>query len=237
MTTNGEHRLNPSTLSSGDLDRAASPKARKAASPRSFREHYASSTHRPQNGDNPSEDGQNESEAETVVLDDAKDHSTGKKKVIKTERDDDDVAPLRSAKESSRPSSVAPNGHKTSSSEGKENRTNGIKHASEHETKSIPTSPSSRTASRHTKETSPADSAKSANHSVTSPAQNSSIRGRSASTMESRKRKLREESHPKALEPPRQKAKTEAPKDHHAHPTSPDTPGIGRPHKRSQSTQ
>lgn len=237
MTTNGEHRLNPSTNPTGDRDRAPSPKARKTASPRSYREHYPSSVHRPQNGDNHSEDGQNESEAETVVLDDTKDYSTGKKKVIKTERDDDDVAPLRSAKGESRTSSVAPNGHKTSVLEGKENRVNGVKSASENDTKSVPTSPSSRTASRHTKETSPADSAKSPNHSVTSPAQNTAIRGRSASTMESRKRKQREESHPKALEPPRQKAKTEAPKDHHAHPTSPDTSGLGRPHKRSQSTQ
>ncbi|KAH7135663.1 hypothetical protein B0J11DRAFT_398378, partial [Dendryphion nanum] len=183
---------------------------------------------RPQNGDNASEDGQNESEAETVVLDDAKDLSATKKKVIKTERDDDhdDAARLRSTKEHSRPRSLVPNGRKNSISEGKEVRTNGAKHGSDRDAKSVPTSPSSRTASRHAKETSPG----------TSPVQ-SGTRGRSASTVDSRKRKLREESHPKALEPPRQKAKTEAPKESRIQPTSPDAPGVGRPHKRSQSTQ
>ncbi|KAF1979302.1 hypothetical protein BU23DRAFT_549316 [Bimuria novae-zelandiae CBS 107.79] len=176
-----------------------------------------------QNGANSDDDALNESEAETVVLDHKTDRAEGE--VIKTERsDDDDAARLRSVKE-------AVIGRSAS-----HGRSNGIKHGSDVDVKSpVPTSPSSRTTSRHTKETSPTDSARSPVHSAASPPQPTG-RGRSASTVESRKRKMRDESHPKALEPPRQKAKIDGTREMRQ-PTSPATPGLGRPHKRSQSTQ
>ncbi|KAL5449002.1 hypothetical protein PMIN07_007711 [Paraphaeosphaeria minitans] len=176
------------------------------------------------------DDAANESEAETVVLDLKTDADHAEAKVIKTERsddddaDDDDAARLRFVKE-------AVNGRRHSV-----DRPNGAKHGSDADAKSpVPTSPSSRTTSRHTKETSPTDSARSPVHSAASPPRPMG-RGRSASTVESRKRKLRDESHPKGLEPPRQKAKTEGVREMRQ-PTSPATPGLGRPHKRSQSTQ
>lgn len=177
-----------------------------------------------QNGQHSDDDQPNESEAETVVLDLKSDHPEGPK-LIKTERsDDDDAARLRSVNE-------AVNGRRDS-----HDRPNGTKHGSDADVKSpVPTSPSSRTTSRHTKETSPTDSARSPVHSAASPRQ-PAVRGRSASTVESRKRKVRDDSHPKSLEPPRQKAKTEGIREMRQ-PTSPATPGLGRPHKRSQSTQ
>ncbi|PSN67956.1 hypothetical protein BS50DRAFT_572938 [Corynespora cassiicola Philippines] len=191
-----------------------------------------------QNGDHSDDDTQNVSEAETVVL--SKDDDPKEPKVIKTERpdDDDDAARLRAVKESSRARSPAVNGRKSLTAEAKDVKVNGAKHGSERDAKSpVPTSPSSRTASRHTKDTSPADSAKSPIHSTTSPS-HPATRGRSSSAVESsRKRKLRDDSHPKSLEPPRQKAKTEGLKELRTHPNSPATPGLGRPHKRSQSTQ
>ncbi|KAI0576184.1 Arp Ankyrin repeat [Pyrenophora tritici-repentis] len=88
-------------------------------------------------------------------------------------------------------------------------------------------------AARHIKEGSSQDSGKSPAPSALSPTQ-TTTRGRSASTVENRKRKLRDESFPKSFEPPRQKARTEGLKDA---PNSPATPAFGRPHKRSQSTQ
>ncbi|ORY14924.1 hypothetical protein BCR34DRAFT_559700 [Clohesyomyces aquaticus] len=254
MTSNGDAVLNPSSTSATSLDRSAgahphvspppqtsSPKAARPASPPSAKSN-SPSTNRPQNGYNSSEDGEgeNESEAETVVLGNSNDDGAQSNKVIKTERDDDDdvdVNVVRSAKEGSRARSPVLNGRKTSSSDGRDPKANGAKHGSERDAKSpIPTSPSSRTTSRHTKETSPADSPTSPVHSTTSPSQ-PTTRGRSASTVENRKRKLRDESNPKLLEPPRQKAKTEGPRDHRNQPTSPATPGLGRAHKRSQSTQ
>ena len=177
-----------------------------------------------QNGANSDDDAPNESEAETVVLDHRNDCTEAK--VIKTERndDDDDAARLRSVKE-------AVNGTRPL-----HDRPNGIKHPSDLDLKSsVPTSPTSRTTSHHAKETSPVDSARSPLHAATSPLRQTA-RGRSASTVDSRKRKLRDDSHPKGLEPPRQKAKTEGVRDMRQ-PTSPATPGLGRPHKRSQSTQ
>ncbi|KAF2264939.1 hypothetical protein CC78DRAFT_215735 [Lojkania enalia] len=255
MTSNGDAVLNSSSISAGQLDVpsrnpnplpspslptvATSPKARKTTSPGSARDKRPSSS-RAQNGDHASDDGQNESEAETVVLGDTKDDSAKEKKVIKVERnDDDDAARLRSIKEASHARSPPANGRKNSDPDAKEAKVNinGAKNGSERDARSpVPTSPSSRTASRHTKETSPADSAKSPVHSNTSPSY-PSTRGRSSSTVESRKRKLRDESGAKSLEPPRQKAKTEGLKDLRNHPTSPATPGLGRNHKRSQSTQ
>ncbi|KAJ8107535.1 hypothetical protein OPT61_g8800 [Boeremia exigua] len=92
----------------------------------------------------------------------------------------------------------------------------------------VPTSPS--TGSRQTKDTSPVGSPP---RPTLSPTQ-TSTRGRSASTVESRKRKMRDEFG--KLEPPRQKAKTEGLKDR-TQPNSPATGAFGRPHKRSQSTQ
>ena len=223
MTSNGDPVLNASSL-------PGTPPPPKAASP-------SSKENRPlhQNGnhDHDRDDAQNESEAETVVL-------SPEKRVIKTERndDDDDAARLRSIKEESRARSPLSNGHNghRRSSNGKEVRVNGAKHGSERDAKSpVPTSPSSRTTSRHTKDTSPTDSNKSPVASAHSPTQ-TTTRGRSASTADNRKRKLRDESFPKSIEPPRQKAKTEGLKDSRQ-PNSPATPGFGRPHKRSQSTQ
>lgn len=245
MTSNAEAALNPSSISAGPVvpppsppTLASSPKPPKTASPASLKDKQ-SSTYRLQNGDHTDDDGQNVSEAETVVLADAKDSGAKEKKVIKKERDDDDDDParLRSIKEHPRARSPATNGRKNSASEAKDVKVNGAKNGSERDAKSpIPTSPSSRTTSRHTKDTSPTDSAKSPVQSTTSPPL-PSTRGRSSSTIESRKRKLRDDSNPKSLEPPRQKAKTEGLKDSRANPTSPATPGLGRPHKRSQSTQ
>ena len=244
MTSNGESVLNPSSAPVAALSdqqhrahqrspprpTAASTKA--ASSPSTADKQPAS--RRMHNGDASAEDGENESEAETIMLSPAK-------KAIKTERDDDDND-NSAIREHVRARSPFPSGRKHLSLEEKSIKTNGAKHGSEHDAKSpVPTSPSSRTTSRHTKETSPADSAKSPVQSTTSPSQ-PTTRGRSSSTVEtveSRKRKLRDESNPKSLEPPRQKAKTEGLKDR-TQPGSPPTPGVGkpgRPHKRSQSTQ
>ncbi|KAF2249511.1 hypothetical protein BU26DRAFT_519555 [Trematosphaeria pertusa] len=232
MTSNGEAVLNPSSISAATLNDATPRPDSKPASP-SPREKPAPKEH-VQNGEDAADDAQNESEAETVVLDPKDDR--GDRKVIKTENnDEDDAARLRSVKEDSRTRSPTTNGRRPSRDD-KVVKVNGAKHGSERDVKSpVPTSPSSRTASRHTKETSPADSVRSPAPSAASPPQPAG-RGRSASTVESRKRKLRDESNPKALEPPRQKAKTEGLKDLRQ-PTSPATPGLGRPHKRSQSTQ
>lgn len=213
MTSNGDPVLNASSLPSepaGDHVRSTPPPP-KAASP-------SSKENRPlhQNGDHDHDDAQNESEAETVVLGSRGDDSP-EKRVIKTERndDDDDAARLRSIKEESRAHSPLGNGP-VRPSNGKEAKTNGngngAKHGSERDAKSpIPTSPSSRTTSRHTKTTSPTDSNKSPVASAHSPTQ--TTRGRSASTTtDSRKRKIRDD-FPKSIEPPRQKAKTEGLKE------------------------
>ncbi|KAF2686208.1 hypothetical protein K458DRAFT_260261, partial [Lentithecium fluviatile CBS 122367] len=235
MSSNGDTVLNPSSISAGSLDAPRSPPAVRpdstAASP-STKERVPSAETL-QNGDNDADDAPNESEAETVVL--GRDDRS-ETKMIKAERsDDDDAARLRAVKEASRARSPATNGRRTSRDES-ETKVNGAKHGSERDAKSpVPTSPSSRTTSRHTKDTSPADSARSPGHSAGSPPQPTG-RGRSASTFESRKRKLRDDAYPKALEPPRQKAKTEGVRDLRQ-PTSPATPGLGRIHKRSQSTQ
>jgi ankyrin repeat protein len=180
------------------------------------------------------QDAEGESEAETVVLS-RDDDNPVENNMIKTERIDDDehddgdaASRLRSIKQESRPHSPQPNGRRRSSN-GNHVRING-------DAKSpVPTSPSSRTASRNTKDTSPNDSAKSPVRSAISPTQ-ATTRGRSASTVENRKRKSRDDSFPKSFEPPRQKARTEGLKDARP-PNSPATPGFGRPHKRSQSTQ
>jgi ankyrin repeat protein len=219
MTSNGDPVLNASPRP-GTPPRSAP----KAASP-------SSKENRPQlhNGSDDHDDAQNESEAETVVL-------SPEKRVIKTERTDDDngAAHLRPLREESRAHPPLTNGHRRSS-HGNEVRINGAKHGSERDAKSpVPTSPSSRTTSRHTKDTSPTDSNKSPVQSAHSPTQ--ANRGRSASTADSRKRKVRDDSFPKSIEPPRQKAKTEGLKESR-HPNSPATPGFARLHKRSQSTQ
>jgi hypothetical protein len=144
----------------------------------------ASNTHHAQDDDN-------ESEAETVVL--SRDDDPSDKKLIKTERLDDDDDRLHS-----------PPSARRRSSDAKHPPVNGQhKHDPEHDN-DAPTSPSSRTTSRHAKDTSPPDSP---NRPVLSPA----ARGRSASTVENRKRKVRDEF--KTIEPPRQKAKTEGLKD------------------------
>ncbi|KAF2009266.1 ankyrin [Aaosphaeria arxii CBS 175.79] len=251
MTSNGDASLNPSdqaTVAAGaPTHRAASPATQNTAPPASLRDGQPSP--RPsRNGENTQDDAQNESEAETVVLDDAKDSTSKEKKVIKMERDDDDdddnAAKLRSIKESSRTRtrtrSPIANGRRHSVSDAKELKEvklNGARRGSDPDGKSPPpTSPGNRTHSRHAKDASPDDSVKSPVLPTTSPTQHAT-RGRSSSITESRKRKLRDESHTKSLEPLRQKAKTEGLKELRTQPNSPATPGVGRPHKRSQSTQ
>ncbi|KAF2449942.1 hypothetical protein P171DRAFT_428062 [Karstenula rhodostoma CBS 690.94] len=224
MNSNGDATVNSPTTHPATRDERAAPTALAAAAspPRQPKPSLGAL----QNGAHDDhDDAANASEAETVVLDSKADEDRAEAKVIKTERsDDDDGVRLRSVKE-------AVNGRRHSL-----DRLNGAKHGSDADAKSpVPTSPSSRTTSRHTKETSPTDSARSPVHSAASPPQPTG-RGRSASTVESRKRKLRDESHPKGFEPPRQKVKTESVREMRQ-PTSPATPGLGRPHKRSQSTQ
>jgi ankyrin repeat protein len=235
MTSNGDPVLNASSLPAASIDgrphNTPSPRqtTSKAASPSSKENRPL-----PPNGDHEHDDAQGDSEAETVVIGSRGDDSP-QKKVIKTERnDDDDDARLRAIKEGSRAHTPLSNGQRRPSN-GKEIKINGAKHGAEREGKSPPTSPSSRTTSRHTKDTSPTDSNKSPVRSTLSPTQNH-VRGRSVSTAENRKRKLRDESFPKSIEPPRQKARTEGLKESRQ-PVSPATPGFGRPHKRSQSTQ
>ncbi|KAH7070449.1 hypothetical protein BKA63DRAFT_518452 [Paraphoma chrysanthemicola] len=238
MTSNGDPALNASSLpvvKPSNLPRrtpSPRPAAPKAASPSSKENRPL-----PQNGhhdhDHDHDDAQNESEAETVVL--GRGDDSPEKKVIKTERTDNDAARLRSIEEESRAHSPVTNGRRRSSNS-KDVKSNGTKHGSERDAKSpVPTSPSSRTTSRHTKDTSPTDSNKSPVQSAVSPTQTTG-RGRSASTVENRKRKLRDDSFPQSAEPPRQKAKTEGLRESRQ-PHSPATPGFGRPHKRSQSTQ
>jgi ankyrin repeat protein len=235
MNTSEETVPNPSSIPAGLLDTPRSPAAGRprstAASP-SAAERIPPPAALP-NGDNDHDDAPNESEAETVVLDRDDGSDT---KPIKTERsDDDDTGRLRAVKAASRTQSPATNGRRLERDD-REPKLNGAKHSSERDAKSpVPTSPSSRTTSRHTKDASPAGSTTSPVQSVGSPPQ-AAGRGRSASTYESQKRKLRDDTFPKALEPPRQKAKTEGLRELRQ-PTSPATPGLGRLHKRSQSTQ
>ncbi|KAI4960786.1 hypothetical protein J4E86_002411 [Alternaria arbusti] len=229
MTSNADPVLNaPSAPKSFHHDRPHSPPSpRPAPKTAAFPSQHAHDE---------DQDAEGESEAETVVL--SRDEHPEENKMIKTERvedDDDDASRLRSIKEESRAHSAQPNGRRRSSN-GNHVKVNGAKHASERDAKSpVPTSPSSRTVSRNTKDTSPNDSAKSPVRSALSPTQ-ATTRGRSASTVENRKRKQRDQSFFKAFEPPRQKARTEGLKDARP-PHSPGTPGFGRPHKRSQSTQ
>lgn len=206
MTSNGD--LNAS------LDPPRSPRSRsvqpapapKATSPVAKEDANAPAT---QNGDH----DDNESEAETVVL--SRDDEANEKKVIKTERDadDDESARLASIKENTL--SHSPQNGRRRSSDVKHHRSNGHpKDASDDAKSPAPTSPS--TTSRQTKDTSPAASP---TRPTLSPTQ-TITRGRSASTVESRKRKLRDEFG--KLDPPRQKAKTEGLKDR----TQPNSPAT-----------
>ncbi|OCL13864.1 hypothetical protein AOQ84DRAFT_371803 [Glonium stellatum] len=224
---------------------SASPRAPKPASPPSFAKDNTASTSQLQNGNAGSDDAQNESEAETVVLADPdQDEDKKERRVIKTERSDgDDEADPRILKEAVTTRSPALNGRKDAAMDAKDIKTNGTKNGSEHDEKSsIPTSPSSGSTSRQERERSPAEPAQSPRiHATTSPSIPVSTRGRSSSTIESRKRKLRDESNPKNnIEPPRQRPKTDAPAKPSPtlrnQPTSPATPSV-RPHKRSASTQ
>lgn len=159
-----------------------------------------------------SEHDDNESEAETVVL--SRDDES-KDKVIKTERDEDEPTRLESIKENTY--SHSPQNGRRRSSDVRNLKSNGhAKDGSDDGKSPVPTSPS--TTSRQTKDTSPVGSP--ANPAL-SPTQ-TVTRGRSASTVESRKRKLRDEF--KNLEPPRQKAKTEGLKDR----TQPNSPATVR---------
>jgi ankyrin repeat protein len=218
----------------------ASPQALKPASPSSSAKGNTASIPRFQNGDAGSDDAQNESEAETVVLADAEqDEDKKENRVIKTERSDgDDRTDSRMVKEAVTTRSPALNGRKDVAVDTKDVKTNGAKNSSEHDGKSsIPTSPSSRSTSRQGHERSPTEPPRSPPaHAAPSPSLPVSNRGRSSSTVESRKRKLHDDS----IEPPRQRPKTDGPvKPSHGlriQPTSPATPGI-RPHKRSASSQ
>ncbi|KAF1999811.1 hypothetical protein P154DRAFT_523114 [Amniculicola lignicola CBS 123094] len=251
MTSNGDPVLNPSSIPAGALDEPLrrSVPVSTARRPSSAKTAQSTRDRRPprphvQNGDHGPDDAAGESEAETVVLSDGKDDDAARKekRAIKRERDDDDDARrLRAIKEPSRARSPPTNGRKTSHSHA-EAKVNGAKNGTERHANS-PISTSSHQHSnppRHARDTSTADSDRSPAPSAASPPP-PTTRGRSSSTAESRKRKLRDESnrenHRKSLEPPRQKAKTEVPRDLRTQPTSPLTPGLGRIHKRSQSTQ
>lgn len=206
MTSNGDLNasLDPSRSPRNDSGAAGQP-APKATSP-SAKENAPAS----QNGDH----DENESEAETVVL--SKDDESREKRVIKTERDDDEPARLDTIKENTH--SHSPQNGRRRSSDVRNAKSNGHARAASDETKSpAPTSPS--TGSRQTKDNSPAGSPPA--HPALSPPQ-TVTRGRSASTVESRKRKLRDEFG--KLEPPRQKAKTEGLKDR----TQPNSPATVR---------
>lgn len=224
MTSNADTLVNtPSAPAALHHDRPRSSSPRHAHKPPAALEASWKPSHQQQqqlpanpnthpNGYNdPDVEGEGESEAETVVL--SRDENPPDAKLIKTERVDDDeddnnhdddnhdddnttahdATRLRSIKEEPRAHSPQPNGRQRPGSHVK---INGAK-------TSVPSSPNTRT-----KDTSPNHVAKS--------------RGRSASTADNRKRKLRDDSFP--FEPPRQKPKT-------------DTPAFGRSHKRSQSTQ
>lgn len=217
MTSNGDLNasLDPSPSPRNDSGAALQP-VPKAASPTA--KDTASTT---QNGDHE----ENESEAETVVL--SKDDDSREKSVIKTERDEDEPARLNAIKENTH--SHSPQNGRRRSSDFKNMKSNGHDKDTSDDAKSpVPTSPS--TGSRQNKDTSPVGSPP---RPTLSPTQ-TTTRGRSASTTESRKRKLRDEFG--KLEPPRQKAKTEGLRDR-TQPNSPATTAFGRPHKRSQSTQ
>ncbi|USP78379.1 hypothetical protein yc1106_05653 [Curvularia clavata] len=205
MTSNADTLVNTPSAPVGilhDRPRSSSPRHQNNNNPAPLepsrkpeKPDLPSSTH---NGHD-DQDADPESEAETVVL--SRDEHPAHSKLIKTERVDDDddanghsdATRLRSIKEEPRPHSPQPHARQRPSNHVK---VNGAKSP-------VPSSPNTRT-----KDASPNDIAKS--------------RGRSASTVDNRKRKLRDDSFP--FEPPRQKAKT-------------DTPGFGRSHKRSQSTQ
>ena len=210
MTSNGDLNapLDP-PRSPRNTHGHAAPPAPKAASPQPKENAPAS-----QNGDPDDNNNDNESEAETVVL--TKDDETREKRVIKTERDDDEPARLDSIKENTH--SRSPLNGLRRSSDARPIKSNGHPRADSEDAKSpARTSPS--TGSRHTKDNSPAASPPA--HSALSPPQ-TGTRGRSASTIESRKRKLRDEFG--KLEPPRQKAKTEGLKDR----TQPNSPATVR---------
>ncbi|PVI02904.1 hypothetical protein DM02DRAFT_612553 [Periconia macrospinosa] len=233
MTSNGDHSTLTSTPPSSVLtnardDHSNHRPSRPASTAASPKLNKITQNDKITNGENHVDDEANLSEAETVVLEK---HDPSDTKVIKTERSEDD---LRSIKEEPHPRSPVKNGSKSSRDE--HTSLNGAKHGAEPDAKSpVSTSPSSRTTSRHTKDTSPTGSTRSPVYSATSPPQPTG-RGRSSSTLDSRKRKIRDDSHPKGLEPPRQKVKTEGLKESR-YPASPATPGFGLSHKRSQSTQ
>jgi hypothetical protein len=185
MTSNGDPVLNASSLPAAARDdrRNTTPPHQppsKAASPSSKENRPLSADDHGDHGDH--DDAHNDSEAETVVLGSRGDDSP-EKKVIKTERTEDDDR-LRSIKEESRAHSPLGNGQRRPS-HGKEVKVNGAKNGPERDAKSPPTSPSSRTTSRHTKDTSPTDSTKSPVQPAHSPTQHVA-RGRSASTTENR---------------------------------------------------
>lgn len=206
MTSNGDLNASLDTSRSprNTTDDAGQP-APKATSPLS-KENVPVT----QNGDH----DDNESEAETVVL--SRDDDSSEEKMIKTERDEDEPARLDSIKENTH--SHSPQNGRRRSSDVKESKSNGhVRDGSDDGKSPVPTSPS--TTSRQTKDTSPAGSPV---NTTLSPTQ-TLARGRSASTVENRKRKLREEF--KNLEPPRQKAKTEGLKDR-TQPNSPATVSI-----------
>jgi|SRR5690242_3787237 len=205
MTSNGDLNasLDPPRSPRPDAGGPVQP-APKPSSPSAHQ-----NLHTTQNGDH----DENESEAETVVL--SKDDESREKRVIKTERDDDEPARLDSIKENAH--SHSPQNGRRRSSDLTNMKPNGhVKDGSDDAKSPVPTSPS--TGSRPTKDTSPLGSPA---RPTLSPTQ-TTTRGRSASTVESRKRKLRDEF--AKLEPPRQKAKTEGLKDR----TQPNSPATVR---------
>ncbi|KAF2745273.1 hypothetical protein M011DRAFT_495731 [Sporormia fimetaria CBS 119925] len=233
MTSNGDAAVNthPRSLDDPTPPNLPSPSAAaqssRATSPAPLPELPPSTSNQP-HGD--SDDGANESEAETVVLE-GREPASDPQQAIKIEQTDDGL--LRDTHDASR----TPNGRSSMTAQPKDTSTDHAKAASSQDAKSsVPPSPSGPSASRVVKETSPALSSKSRVEPTTSPSLPTQ-RGRSASTAESRKRKQRDDSSFPSLEPPRQKAKTEGLKESRIPAVSPSLASHSRLHKRSQSTQ
>ncbi|CAE7014743.1 hypothetical protein CFE70_002566 [Pyrenophora teres f. teres 0-1] len=224
MTSNAHPLLTPSAPAGLHHD---GPTAH-ASSPRHTSRPASPSSHPAADPDH-DQDAEGESEAETVVLSrdekpvDAVDDDNDK--LIKKERlDDDHDHPNNNPNDNNNHN----HNHNSADADADTDDAKRLRSSNGH-VKANGTSH----AARHIKEGSSQDSAKSPAPSALSPTQ-ATTRGRSASTVENRKRKLRDESFPKSFEPPRQKARTDGLKDA---PNSPATPAFGRPHKRSQSTQ
>ncbi|KAF2834507.1 ankyrin, partial [Patellaria atrata CBS 101060] len=199
------------------------------------------------NGDRPDSSGTdrdapNDSEAETVVLNGEESPHKKQGKAVKHERDDEDEdlarrkkmaksEPASSSKHSEPERRRSTEPEKPSSkprlaSEKSDAKRNGLSRS-----ENSGAEPASNE-QLHSPKTEPPNS----------PGSRTKLQERSSSTVETKKRKIREEHHLKNIEPPRQRHRSDGPgKDSAVHslrnqPTSPPTPN-GRPHRRSLSTQ